>query len=1098
MFKQKISWEIWGGENGKYRLKDSEGNIVDETPEDTCRRVATGLSSVEPLEKEEWNNKFYNLMSSGKMSGGGRIMANIGSGDHKKNASSINCVVLRQIPDSMEGIMQTAKEAALTLRAGCGVGYDFSTIRPKGFYVYGAGSETSGVISFMKIFDATCSTVMSGGCFSGDTRISTSDGLIKIEDIVKCDRDFYANTHLGLKKIVTKFDNGVKELFRVTLSNGQILDITNSHKLSYISSEVGSIETKPLSEFGVGEETLLFLNDNRVEKDSINLGLLGEREVFLNADLGYLLGLYYGDGSNIVRYSKKGKRLSNKGISIVFANDDQGLLSREKAVSVLKSLGLSPKINSGDSDCSIISVYSVALSKFLSKNGLEKEYASKINIPEKIFESSSEAQEGFISGFFDADGSAKGTKSGYKIAITSEQFSRDYQKILLHLGIASNYNEEERSSEQKLKGWKNLHVISIAGKDMQTKMSSLMMRHGFKVLPRIASRDMRFMYPNVVSIKEEFQNKEIQGLWARKVGGIPNKVSRRLLRELRPESNFLNVAPVSIKSIKSIGNANTYDLEVEGVHLLSGDGVYTSNSRRGAQLGALDIQHPEVESFITCKRQDGVLRYFNLSVLITDRFMNAVKNDENWNLWFWKKSGVLDHNDSRVKLIRKDDIPYHHPEYDFFRFDKDHTEVAFGNCTPETVFAKSIIKTLPAKELFDKIMQSTYDFAEPGFILVDRLNAENTLYFTEIQRASNPCGEQNLGFENSCLLGSMILHPYITNAFKDNSEFDWSSFECDVRTASRMLDNVVDLSNLPLPALTAQLNLKRRHGLGFTGLGSAFNMMRMKYGGDDSIKFTDKLMHTIAKVSLEENISLAKEKGCAPIFEEIEHRELVLKSKYLSRLLGTLHNREALEQDILTYGLRYSHATSIAPTGTMSLTWGNNCSNGLEPSFSNSYMRNIRQPGKKTKIQEEVMSYEYQLWREQMGDNELPEWWSITDNLSVDDHINIQAAVQKWTDAACSKTINIPTNFSFEDFKSTYFKGWEAGLKGVTTFRFNPEVFTGVLVRKEDLEKTKYVFITEDNEEVVVSGSDDIMYDGEMHNAANLFDALKEGLYGDM
>jgi ribonucleoside-diphosphate reductase alpha chain len=344
----------------------------------------------------------------------------------------------------------------------------------------------------------------------------------------------------------------------------------------------------------------------------------------------------------------------------------------------------------------------------------------------------------------------------------------------------------------------------------------------------------------------------------------------------------------------------------------------------------------------------------------------------------------------------------------------------------------------------------------------------------------------------------MILHPYVINAFIDNSKFDWASFDDDVRTATRMLDNVVELSNLPLPALTKQLNLKRRHGLGFTGLGSTFNMLRMRYGSQKSIEFADRLMHTIAKISLEENIALAKEKGCAPIFDKQEHRVAVIESKYLWRLLNSLDNTEDLMSDILKYGLRFSHATSIAPTGTMSLTWGNNCSNGLEPSFANSYMRNIRQPGKKTKVQEEVMSYEFHLWKETMGDEPLPKWWAITDDLSVDDHINIQAAVQKWTDAACSKTINIPTNYPFEDFKSTYFKGWEAGLKGVTTFRFNPEVFTGVLVRKEDLEKTKYVFITEDNSEVTVSGSDDIMYDGELHNAANLFDALKEGLYGDM
>ena len=686
MFKQNISREIWGGENGKYRLRDSQGNIIDQVPEDTCRRVAKGLSEVEKKDKDEWNEKFYKLLSQGRMSGGGRIMANVGSGIHKANASAINCVVLRQIPDSMEGIMQTAKEAALVLRAGCGVGYDFSTIRPKGSYVYGAGSETSGVISFMKIFDATCSTVMSGG------------------------------------------------------------------------------------------------------------------------------------------------------------------------------------------------------------------------------------------------------------------------------------------------------------------------------------------------------------------------------------------------------------------------------ARRGAQLGALDIQHPEIESFISCKREDGMLRYFNLSILITDEFMEAVEENKDWHLWFWKKSKVPNPDAAIVKIIKKDDIPFNHSEYQYFSFAKDHTEVEFENCVPSDIFEKVIYKSIPAKELFEQVMKSTYDYAEPGFLLVDKLNKENTLYFTEIQRASNPCGEQNLGFNNSCLLGSMILNNYVIKPFEDGSGFRWSEFTHDVRTATRMLDNVVEVSNLPLQVLTDQLNLKRRHGLGFTGLGSVMNMMNMRYGGEQSLEFAEKLMRTIAITSLEENINLAKEKGSAPIFESKENREAVLKSVYLQRLLDSIDSKskKVFTEAILAHGLRFSHATSIAPTGTMSLTWGNNCSNGLEPSFANSYMRNIRQPGKKTKVQEEVMSYEFYLWTKMFGDKELPENWCIADDLSVDDHINVQSVIQKWTDAACSKTINIPTDYPFDDFKETYFKGWKAGLKGITTFRFNPEVFSGVLVRKEDLENTKYVFITEDNEEIVVQGSDEIFYDGETHNAANLFDALKEGLYGDM
>lgn len=354
----------------------------------------------------------------------------------------------------------------------------------------------------------------------------------------------------------------------------------------------------------------------------------------------------------------------------------------------------------------------------------------------------------------------------------------------------------------------------------------------------------------------------------------------------------------------------------------------------------------------------------------------------------------------------------------------------------------------------------------------------------------------------------MILNSYVVNPFEDNCYFDFDMLSKDVVTASRLLDNVVEINNLPLTEMDRQIRAKRRHGLGFTGLGTIFNMLRMPYGSEASIQLADKIALIIAQQSLLTNIELAKEKGEAPIFARDQNcedllvgsRELVKFSGYMRRLLHTFKEEERckIDQDISMYGLRYSHATSIAPTGTMSLTWGNNCSNGIEPSFSNAYMRNIRIVGKKTKTQEEVMSYEYMLWKEKFPEQSLPSWWRISDDLNVDDHINVQAAVQKWVDSAVSKTANVPSDYPFESFKEIYIKGWKAGLKGVTTFRFNPEAFSGVLVRKEDLAETEYVFVTEDGKEITIKGSEQVEYDGELHNAANLFDALKEGMYGDM
>ena len=253
----------------------------------------------------------------------------------------------------------------------------------------------------------------------------------------------------------------------------------------------------------------------------------------------------------------------------------------------------------------------------------------------------------------------------------------------------------------------------------------------------------------------------------------------------------------------------------------------------------------------------------------------------------------------------------------------------YKNCTTTDIFIKKVYKTIQANELFDKITKSTYEFNDPGFLLIDKVNEENNLWFVEVIRTTNPCEEIPMSPNSSCLLGSLILPPYITNPFSDKVSFDFAQLKKDVRIANRLLDNVVEIANLPLKILADTLNFQRRHGLGFTGLGSALNMLKMSYGSKESIDFADKVMLIIAQESLLENIEIAKEKGCAPVFSTKKSREQFMQSGYMKRLLPTFKNKDEIVEMIMQYGVRWSHATSIAPTGTMSLTWGNNCSNGI-------------------------------------------------------------------------------------------------------------------------------------------------------------------------
>jgi ribonucleoside-diphosphate reductase alpha chain len=506
--------------------------------------------------------------------------------------------------------------------------------------------------------------------------------------------------------------------------------------------------------------------------------------------------------------------------------------------------------------------------------------------------------------------------------------------------------------------------------------------------------------------------------------------------------------------------------------------VSSAGGRRGAQMGTMAVWHPDIESFIKAKREDGRFRQFNLSLLIDDEFIAAVKNDLEWDLFF---PVMKNERCSTSKFVRKSIF-----------WDKDYCE-RMGYWIEDDKLVCKVYNTIKAKELWETIMMSTYNFAEPGFLLIDNINKYNNNYFCENIRATNPCGEQPLPPDGSCLLGSINLVHFVSFPFKENATFDFASFKENVRTFCRMLDNVVEMNGLPLTEQQNEIKNKRRHGMGFTGLGSTFSLLGITYGSEESIQLTEQISKTMALVGYEEGIKLAIEKGPAPILESIQNREKWVESEYMKRIWEIWPEGKNLA---LTHGCRYTHHSSIAPTGTISLSVGNNVSNGIEPSFSHKYTRNVIVPGKKTKEAVSVYSYEMLLYKHVFKEDDVPSFFSTSDSVTPIQHIKIQAAAQKWTDSSISKTINVPTDTPFDEFQNIYMEAYNHGLKGCTTFRFNPEAFQGVLVKEDDLKSTKYTFRLEDGSTVEVNGSDEIEYDGEIHSAANLADAIKEGLYG--
>ncbi|WP_429233851.1 adenosylcobalamin-dependent ribonucleoside-diphosphate reductase [Aeromonas salmonicida] len=544
--------------------------------------------------------------------------------------------------------------------------------------------------------------------------------------------------------------------------------------------------------------------------------------------------------------------------------------------------------------------------------------------------------------------------------------------------------------------------------------------------------------------------------------------------------------------------------------------VSSAGGRRGAQMGTMDIRHPDVIEFIQAKREDGRLRQFNLSLLITEDFVKAVKEDAPWSLIF----------PYTAKEVEQDGIALDDPEVVFWA-DWPNKEGVVINVLGQV--ACKVYKTMPARKLWNVIMTSTYDYAEPGFILIDKVNQMNNNWFCEEIRATNPCGEQPLPPYGACLLGSVNLTRFVRDPFTEQAAFDWQGFRKVVAIFTRMLDNVVEINQLPLAKQREEITAKRRHGMGFLGLGSTLTMLQIKYGSAASVAFTEQVSQELAMTGWQESLRLAKEKGVAPIMEqefEVTGKMLRLRpemaadgiklgDKVKGKVLHARYSRymqqvaevdPALVAELAEVGGRFTHHSSIAPTGTISLSLANNASNGIEPSFAHHYSRNVIKPGKKSKESVDVYSFELLAYRELVNAgampyseddaSRLPGYFITADDISPAQHVDIQAAAQRWIDSSISKTANVPTDFPFEQFKDIYMYASDSGLKGCTTFRFNPEAFQGVLVKEKDLENTQYEFTLEDGSVISVKGNEEIEYDGELHTAANLYDALKEGYYG--
>lgn len=663
------------------------------TAEEVYARVAKGLAQAEkPEEREKWEHVFHHHLKNYGV-GAGRIMSACGT-DVKATLS--NCFV-QGISDTFDpcdengtpGIIRAVEMAVRTMSRGGGVGYNFSKIRPKKALVRSTLSTTSGACSFIDIFDIAGKTVESAGCFQGSTLIDTTEGLVTVKEIVESTKDWYVNTHLGPRKVTAKFDNGVKQLWKITTKYGYTLTVTPQHKFAQLSE--GKIITRRLNEiiYDHVRDVLLYVPSNIPAMTA---------EWTLEEKEAYCMGAFLGNGSWIYYINEKtGEVKYPKGISI--SNNTTKEDIHDKIIQFFTDLG--QKVSSykrPNENTLTLSTYSTELCGRWIELGVLK--GDDMVIPEKIKRSSKNVQAAFLAGIFEADGYICEGKSNIILRMVTRRLMKEIQVLLTSLGIPAKLY----TSRVPMGDWKQLDGIGIYGTTAQLRFNATVGAYMNKVLEEVSSRN-RVGYGHKAVDVLSFGNikNDFSQWWSGSILKHPN-ISITEISEVCKAPELLQTISDQIAEIEVAGEERVYDLEVEEVHLLCGDGIYTSNSRRGAEMCVLNVDHPDIYEFITAKRQAGRWSGFNASVNASDAFMQAVRDDTNWEL---------------VHEVQP------HP---------DHSQGCYQRADGKWVY-----QVVSARSLFDTITKSTYNYAEPGILFFDQINRENPLHYCEHLDATNPC-----------------------------------------------------------------------------------------------------------------------------------------------------------------------------------------------------------------------------------------------------------------------------------------------------------------------------------------------------------------------
>jgi ribonucleoside-diphosphate reductase alpha chain len=1072
---QEASLDIW---DRKYRLIAKDGSPIDVTMDDTWRRVAKALAGVEEERvREQWNERFLWALRKGAIPAG-RIMSNAGALAHKPATSTINCTVSGTVHDSMDDILNKVHEAGLTLKAGCGIGYEFSTLRPRGAYVSGAGAHTSGPMSFMDIYDRMCFTVSSAGGRRGAQMGTFDVGHPDAIDFIRAKRENGRLRQFNLSLLVTdEFVEAVRSDREWLLAfplpareyDPEQHDLEDRH--SFVWREWPDTEGYVINEDGLVSCRVYKALPARRLWDVIMTS------TYDFAEPGFVLIDRVNEMNN--NWWCENIRATNP---CVTADTWIHTAAGPRQVAELVGRPFLARIDgtdhtSGPEGFFLTGTKPVVRLETAEGYGLrltsehrlrrvtrytrwatETEWcpAGELRTGDRVLLNDHRAgaawagaytrEQGYLLGLLVGDGTLKDDKAVLSV----------WQPAAVVNGIAEAgpgvhaVMAEALAAAETLPhradftGW---HAVAGRGEQrlvlgaLKTLALEVGMTPGDKrITPTIERASCGFYRGFLRGLFDT--DGSVQGSQQK---GVSVRLAQSDLPRLEAAQRMLLRLGIASRIYRDRSGAGTTELP---------------DGRGGRATYATQAQHELVISGENLARFAGLIGFADTQKAA--RLAGLLGSYRRT----WNRERFV----ARVTAVVPDGV------------------------------------------------EAVYDAQVPGINAFDAsgLHAHN-------------CGEQPLPPYGSCLLGSVNLTRFVRQPFTAEAKFDWDEYREVVRVFTRMLDNVVEINGLPLGRQREELARKRRHGMGFLGLGSAITMLGMKYGAPESVSFTENVAREMAIAGWEAGVALAREKGPAPIMnEEFAVTRAMLRrrpemardgwkvddrvpgrvlharySRYMRRLAETAPE---LVKEIETVGARFTHHSSIAPTGTISLSLANNASNGIEPSFAHHYFRNVIREGKKSKERVDVYSFELLAYRELVNSRampgstsageRLPDCFITAEDIGPREHVDIQAAAQKWVDSSISKTANVPTDFRYEEFKDIYLYAHEKGLKGCTTFRFNPEAHQGVLVKEDDLKNTTYVFTLEDGSEVEAKGDQEIEYDGEVHTAANLFDALKEGYYG--